>query len=111
VIPVHYLRLGSMDHILEVFTRLNRAGVQVTGEDLFFAAVKTRWSEAEQSIRRVVDRLESPDGDGAQAPPLVDRLSVFRAVARIAARAVRQSDIASSGRRARFHVSAAARTL
>jgi hypothetical protein len=69
-IPVQYLRLGSPEHMLEVFTRLNRAGVQVAGEDLFFAAVKTRWSDAEQAVSRVEERISRQTGDATPADPL-----------------------------------------
>jgi hypothetical protein len=92
-IPVQYLRLGSPLHVLEVFTRINRAGVQVAGEDLFFAAVKTLWSEAEQVVARVVARL-GPSAEGpATVTPLVGRLGALRTLARLAARAARQADL------------------
>ena len=92
-IPVQYLRLGSPEHVLEVFTRLNRAGVQVAGENLFFAAVKTRWNDAEQVIARVVSRLRPQESSSDSATPLVGRLGTFRTIARLAARAVGQADL------------------
>src|SRR4051812_48405025 len=82
-IPVQYLRLGSPEHMLEVFTRLNRAGVQVAGEDLFFAGVKTRWSDAEKVMSRVVERIGPSGGDTTQVTPLVGRLGAFRTIARL----------------------------
>ena len=91
-IPVQYLRLGSPEHVLEVFTRLNRAGVQVAGEDLFFAAVKTRWNDAEQVIARVVSRLRPQESSSDSATLLVGRLGTFRTIARLAARAVGQAE-------------------
>ena len=78
--------------MLEVFTRINRAGVQVAGEDLFFAAVKTLWAEAEQAVARVVDRLGPSEEDSVNVTPLVGRMGVLRTLARLAARAVRQAD-------------------
>ena len=79
--------------MLEVFTRINRAGVQVAGEDLFFAAVKTLWSEAEQVVARVVERLGPSAEDPATVTPLVGRLGALRTLARLAARAVGQADL------------------
>ena len=79
--------------MLEVFTRINRAGVQVAGEDLFFAAVKTLWSEAEQVVARVVERLGPSAEDPAKVTPLVGRLGALRTLARLAARAVGQADL------------------
>jgi hypothetical protein len=93
VIPVQYLTLGSPLHVLEVFTRINRAGVQVAGEDLFFAAVKTLWGDAEQVVARVVERLGAPDGGPADVTPLVGRLGALRTLARLAALAAGQSDV------------------
>ena len=92
-IPVQYLELGSPLHVLEVFTRINRAGVQVAGEDLFFAAVKTLWGEAEQVVARVVERLGPSAEDPAKVTPLVGRLGALRTLARLAARAVGQADL------------------
>ena len=92
-IPVQYLRLGSPLHVLEVFTRVNRAGVQVAGEDLFFAAVKTLWNEAEQVMARVVERLGPSAEDTTRVTPLVGRLGALRTLARLAARAVGQADL------------------
>jgi hypothetical protein len=92
-IPVQYLELGSPVDVLEVFTRINRAGVQVAGQDLFFAAVKTLWSDAEQAIARVVERLGPPDDVETSFTPLVDRLGALRVVARLAGRAAGQADL------------------
>ncbi|HVG87145.1 MAG TPA: hypothetical protein VM820_21660, partial [Vicinamibacterales bacterium] len=37
------------EDILEVFTRVNRGGAQVSGNDLYFAAVKTFWHDTSVS--------------------------------------------------------------
>jgi len=95
MIPVEYLTLGSPLDVLEVFTRINRAGVQVAGQDLFFAAVKTLWNEAEQTIARVVEQL-APSGGGFKLP-IVTRLGALRVLARLAARAVGQTDLVPLG--------------
>jgi hypothetical protein len=89
-IPVQHIGLGSPHDVLEIFTRLNRAGVQVAGQDLFFAAVKTYWNDAEAAIARVVKTLgprETP------MCPLIDRLGALRLTARLAARGLGQPDV------------------
>ena len=50
--------LQSMFDVLESFTRVNRAGVQVAGTDLFFAGVKTLWPDATETIQRMVVAIE-----------------------------------------------------
>ena len=90
-IPVQHLALGSPFDLLEVFTRINRGGVQVAGEDLFFAAVKTWWPEAERVLAGI-ERALVPSTDQA-VDPLVDRMTILRILTRLAARAVKQSDI------------------
>jgi hypothetical protein len=56
-IPVERRELDSEYDILQVFQRINLAGVQVAGEDVFFAAVKTRWPAADQSLREFTSRV------------------------------------------------------
>ena len=80
-------------HLLEVFTRINRAGVEVAGQDLFFAAVKTLWNDAEEILAQIEDRL-TPGVDGkVKRDRLVDRMGVLRLAGRLAARAVGQADL------------------
>lgn len=90
-IPVQHLALGSPLDLLEVFTRINRGGVQVAGEDLFFAAVKTWWPEAELVIARI-ERALVPSSEET-VDPLIDRMIILRILTRLAARAVKQPDI------------------
>ena len=90
---VQYLSLDSPLHLLEVFTRINRAGVQVAGQDLFFAAVKTLWNDAEEILAKIEDRL-TPVVDGkVERDRLVDRMGILRLAGRLAARAVGQADL------------------
>ncbi len=44
-IPVITATVDGPEDILEVFTRVNRGGAQVNGNDLYFAAVKTFWHD------------------------------------------------------------------
>lgn len=92
-IPVQRLELGSPLHVLEVFTRINRAGVQVAGEDLFLAAVKTLWPATEQVLARVVEGLNPPAKAREHQTPLVGRIGALRILARLSARAVGQADL------------------
>lgn len=91
-IPVEYRALGSPLDVLEVFTRVNRAGVLVAGQDLFFAAVKTLWGDAEHVVAGTVAAL-TPRGDGRDWDPLVDRMAALRILARLAARATQEADL------------------
>lgn len=44
-IPVITATVDGPEDILELFTRVNRGGTQVSGNDLYFAAVKTFWHD------------------------------------------------------------------
>ncbi len=72
-VPIVELSLDSPIDVLQVFTRVNRTGVQVAGEDVFFAAVKTLWRDAEEHLHRL-----------QQAVPFLGRASALRFVARYA---------------------------
>ena len=58
-----------------MFSRINLAGVRLDGEDVFFAAVKTEWPNAEEHLDRV-----------AAASPLLNRMTALRLLARLASR-------------------------
>lgn len=72
-VPVVRLALESPVDVLQVFTRVNRTGVEVAGDDIFFAAVKTLWRDAEENLHRVT-----------LAVPFLSRSSALRVVARCA---------------------------
>lgn len=91
-IPVEARPLDSMFDVLEAFTRVNRAGVAVAGQDLFFAGVKTLWHEAEATISAMEDALR-PTLDGRRVDALVDRMGALRILARLAARTVERADM------------------
>lgn len=79
-IPVQYLELDDAEDVLQVFTRSNLEGVRIDGEDVFFAAIKTRWNEAEQYLDRV-------------AGPLVNQMTALRILARLASLVTDGSDL------------------
>lgn len=81
-VPVQHFTVDSPLDVLQVFTRINLAGVQLDGEDVFFAAVKTEWSAAEEHLDRV-----------AAASPLLNRMTALRILARLASRARSKDDL------------------
>lgn len=81
-IPVQHLVLDEPSDVLQVFTRINLEGVQVAGEDVFFAGVKTLWPAAEQTLHRIVQDI-----------PLVSRMTALRVLSRLASVQVDQGDM------------------
>jgi hypothetical protein len=81
-IPVQYFTVDGPSDVLQVFTRINLAGVRLDGEDVFFAAVKTEWPNAEEHLDRV-----------AAASPLLNRMTALRLLARLASRARSREDL------------------
>lgn len=81
-IPVQHFTVDSPLDVLQVFSRINLAGVRLDGEDVFFAAVKTEWPSAEEHLDRV-----------AAASPLLDRVTALRILARLASRARSKDDL------------------
>jgi hypothetical protein len=81
-IPVQHLVLDQPSDVLQVFTRINTEGVQVAGEDIFFAGVKTLWPGAEQAVYRVVRDV-----------PTVSRMTALRVLSRLASVQVDQGDM------------------
>ena len=81
-VPVVRLALDSPIDVLQVFTRVNRTGVQVAGEDVFFAAVKTLWRDAEENLHRL-----------QVAVPFLSRSSALRVAARCASMELGGADL------------------
>lgn len=81
-IPVQHLTLDGPNDVLQVFSRINLEGVRLDGEDVFFAAVKTMWNDAEENLDRVT-----------AATGVLNRLTALRLLARLASRAVRDEDL------------------
>jgi hypothetical protein len=82
-IPVQQLVLDEPSDVLQVFTRINLEGVNVAGDDVFFAGVKTRWPAAEQTVARVV----------REVPAIQRRLTGLRVLSRLASIQVDQGDM------------------
>ena len=81
-IPVQHFTVDGPTDVLQVFARINLAGVRLDGEDVFFAAVKTEWPDAEEHLDRV-----------AAASPLLNRITALRLLARLASRAQSKEDL------------------
>lgn len=82
-IPILRAEVESPFDVLEVFTRINLGGVQVGGTDVYLAAVKTFWNEAEAGLERVK----------RAAGGLLDRIACLQLVSRLAARGLGQGDV------------------
>lgn len=82
VLPVMYAEVDDPLDVLELFTRFNRAGVPFKDADIYFAAVKTFWNEAEPSLQRVVEA----------ATPVLSIDDALRVVSRTASRVVGRAD-------------------
>ncbi len=82
-IPVVTAELESALDILEVFTRINLGGVQVAGDDVYFAGVKTYWRDAEQQMQSVLSSAEF----------LKNRMAALRLTSRLASRGLGYGDI------------------
>ena len=64
IVPVMRATVGAPEDILELFARLNRSGIPVRDADIYFAAVKTFWNDAEPRLKRVVDASRRGVGAG-----------------------------------------------
>jgi hypothetical protein len=58
-IPVITATVAGPEDILELFTRVNRGGAQVSGNDLFFAAVKTFWHDPQVDEHSTITAKEA----------------------------------------------------
>ena len=81
-IPVQHITLDTPSDVLQVFTRANLEGVRLDGEDVFFAAIKTIWPDAEENLDRV-----------ARSTSLISRPTALRLLARLASRGTSAHDL------------------
>lgn len=82
-VPILRVQLDSALDVLEVFSRINLGGVNVAGEDVYFAGVKTYWRDADARMNTVL----------AAAPVLPSRIAALRLMSRLASRGVGHGDI------------------
>ena len=81
-IPVQKVKLGGPDDVLQVFSRANMEGVRTSAADIFFAGVKTEWSNAEESLHKVCDQVR-----------ILRHMDALRLLARLASYELSSSDI------------------
>ena len=91
-IPVMKAEVHAPEDLLELFARLNRSGIPFQDADIYFAAIKTFWPEAEPSLKRVIvaTTYRSPNG---KAVPLINMMGALQLVSRVSARALGRGDI------------------
>lgn len=82
-VPIIPVQLDSALDVLEVFTRINLGGVQVAGDDVYFAGVKTHWRDAEARMDTVLEA----------APILNSRIAALRLMSRLASRGIGHGDM------------------
>ena len=81
------------EDILEVFTRVNRGGAQVSGNDLYFAAVKTFWHDPSASKDAFVTAKEALSAVVAASAAFLDTWGALSLVSRLALVGLRESDM------------------
>ena len=82
VIPLMRTEVDSPLDVLEVFTRINLAGVQVGASGVYFAGVKTFWPQAESRLAEL-DR----------ALGLLSRAGALQLLSRLSSRGIGQGDL------------------
>jgi hypothetical protein len=77
------VEVQAPEDILELFTRINRAGVPYNDADIYFAAVKTFWNDAEPRLKKVFDA----------ARPFLTIERSLRLISRLASRGIGRGDV------------------
>lgn len=91
-IPVMKAEVDAPEDLLELFARLNRSGIPFHDADIYFAAVKTFWPDAEPSLKRVIEATTIRAAHGADVQ-LLQIDGALRLVSRLAARALGRGDV------------------
>ena len=92
IVPVMRATVGAPEDILELFARLNRSGIPVRDADIYFAAVKTFWNEAEPRLKRVVDASRRGVGAG-DGYAFLTMERALRLISRLAGRGLGGGDV------------------
>ena len=92
IVPVMRATVGTPEDILELFARLNRSGIPVRDADIYFAAVKTFWNDAEPRLKRVVDASKRGVGAG-DGHAFLTMERALRLISRLAGRGLRGGDV------------------
>jgi hypothetical protein len=91
-IPVMKAEVDAPEDLLELFARLNRSGIPFHDADIYFAAVKTFWPDAEPSLKRVIEATTIRTARGSDVQ-LLHMEGALRLVSRLAARALGRGDV------------------
>jgi hypothetical protein len=91
IVPVMRATVSAPEDILELFARLNRSGMPTRDADIYFAAVKTFWNEAEPRLKRVVDT--SRRGTAGGGYPFLTMERALRVISRLAGRGLGGGDV------------------
>ena len=92
IVPVMRATVGTPEDILELFARLNRSGIPVRDADIYFAAVKTFWDDAEPRLKRVVDASRRGVGAG-DGHAFLTMERALRLISRLAGRGLGGGDV------------------
>ena len=92
IVPVMRATVGTPEDILELFARLNRSGIPVRDADIYFAAVKTFWDDAEPRLKRVVDASRRGVGAG-DGYAFLTMERALRLISRLAGRGLGGGDV------------------
>jgi hypothetical protein len=92
IVPVMRATVGAPEDILELFARLNRSGIPTRDADIYFAAVKTFWNDAEPRLKQVVDASRrGVAGGNGYAVLTIER--ALRLISRLAGRGLGGGDV------------------
>ena len=92
-IPVITATVAGPENILEMFKRVNRSGVQVSGNDLYFAAVKTFWHDPAVEVGAAVTAKEALRSIEEASAGLLDTWGALSLVSRLALLGLGEGDI------------------
>jgi hypothetical protein len=92
-IPVITATVDGPEDILEVFTRVNRGGAQVSGNDLYFAAVKTFWHDPSVSDDASITAKAALSSVELASAKFLDTWGALSLVSRLALVGLREGDM------------------
>jgi hypothetical protein len=92
IVPVMRATVSTPEDILELFARLNRSGMPTRDADIYFAAVKTFWNDAEPRLKRVVDASKRGVSE-ADGYAFLDMERALRLISRLAGRGLGGGDV------------------
>lgn len=92
-IPVVSATVDGPEKILELFQRVNRGGAQVSGNDLYFAAVKTFWHDPMVPTESAVSAKAALDAVVRSTAGLLDTWGALSLISRLALAGIGEGDL------------------